>query len=120
MAIIIDGKKIAAELRAECIARTNRLLEKGIKPRLDVIIVGSDPASQQYVNSRAKDCAAVGMESCVHALPAETEQAELVELIESLNANKNVHGILLQMPLPKHMNSDEVISHISMHKDVDG
>ena len=55
MAIIIDGKKIAAELRAECIARTNRLLEKGIKPRLDVIIVGSDPASQQYVNSRAKD-----------------------------------------------------------------
>ena len=120
MAIIIDGKKIAAELRAECIARTNRLLEKGIKPRLDVIIVGSDPASQQYVNSRAKDCAAVGMESCVHALPAETEQAELVELIESLNADKNVHGILLQMPLPKHMNSDEVISHISMHKDVDG
>lgn len=120
MAIIIDGKKIAAELRAECIARTNRLLEKGIKPRLDVIIVGSDPASQQYVNSRAKDCAAVRNESCVHALPAETEQAELVELIESLNANKNVHGILLQMPLPKHMNSDEVISHISMHKDVDG
>ncbi len=120
MAIIIDGKKIAAELRAECIARTNRLLEKGIKPRLDVIIVGSDPASQQYVNSRAKDCAAVGMESCVHALPAETEQAELVEFIELLNANKNVHGILLQMPLPKHMNSDEVISHISMHKDVDG
>ena len=100
MAIIIDGKKIAAELRAECIARTNRLLEKGIKPRLDVIIVGSDPASQQYVNSRAKDCAAVEMESCVHALPAETEQAELVELIESLNADKNVHGIL--------------------HKDVDG
>ena len=80
MAIIIDGKKIAAELRAECIARTNRLLEKGIKPRLDVIIVGSDPASQQYVNSRAKDCAAVGMESCVHALPAETEQAELDDL----------------------------------------
>ena len=120
MARIIDGKLIAAQLRKDCLSRSEKLLADGIRPKLDVIIVGNDAASHQYVNSRAADCAAVGLASTVHSLSEDTKQSELIELIETLNADDNVHGILLQMPLPKHMNPDEVISHISMQKDVDG
>ena len=120
MARIIDGKLIAAQLRKDCLSRSEKLLADGIRPKLDVIIVGTDPASHQYVNSRAADCAAVGLASTVHSLNEDTKQSELIDLIETLNADDNVHGILLQMPLPKHMNPDEVISHISMQKDVDG
>lgn len=120
MARIIDGKLIAAQLRKDCLSRSEKLLADGIRPKLDVIIVGNDPASHQYVNSRAADCAAVGLASTVHSLNEDTKQSELIDLIETLNADDNVHGILLQMPLPKHMNPDEVISHISMQKDVDG
>ncbi len=120
MARIIDGKLIAAQLRKDCLSRSEKLLADGIRPKLDVIIVGNDPASHQYVNSRAADCAAVGLASTVHSLNEDTKQSELIELIETLNADDNVHGILLQMPLPKHINPDEVISHISMQKDVDG
>ena len=120
MARIIDGKLIAAQLRKDCLSRSEKLLADGIRPKLDVIIVGNDPASHQYVNSRAADCSAVGLASTVHSLSEDTKQSELIELIETLNADDNVHGILLQMPLPKHMNPDEVISHISMQKDVDG
>ncbi|MDY5002299.1 MAG: bifunctional 5,10-methylenetetrahydrofolate dehydrogenase/5,10-methenyltetrahydrofolate cyclohydrolase [Eubacteriales bacterium] len=120
MARIIDGKLIAAQLRKDCLSRSEKLLADGIRPKLDVIIVGNDAASHQYVNSRAADCAAVGLASTVHSLNEDTKQSELIELIETLNADDNVHGILLQMPLPKHMNPDEVISHISMQKDVDG
>lgn len=120
MARIIDGKLIAAQLRKDCLSRSEKLLADGIRPKLDVIIVGNDPASHQYVNSRAADCAAVGLASTVHSLSEDTKQSELIDLIETLNADDNVHGILLQMPLPKHMNPDEVISHISMQKDVDG
>ena len=120
MARIIDGKLIAAQLRKDCLSRSEKLLADGIRPKLDVIIVGNDPASHQYVNSRAADCAAVGLASTVHSLNEDTKQSELIELIETLNADDNVHGILLQMPLSKHMNPDEVISHISMQKDVDG
>ena len=120
MARIIDGKLIAAQLRKDCLSRSEKLLADGIRPKLDVIIVGNDPASHQYVNSRAADCAAVGLASTVHSLNEDTKQSELIELSETLNADDNVHGILLQMPLPKHMNPDEVISHISMQKDVDG
>ena len=111
MARIIDGKLIAAQLRKDCLSRSEKLLADGIRPKLDVIIVGNDPASHQYVNSRAADCAAVGLASTVHSLNEDTKQSELIELIETLNADDNVHGILLQMPLPKHMNPDEVISH---------
>ena len=120
MANLIDGKKIAAEMREECIARVARLRENGVVPRLDVVIVGDDPASHQYVNSRLKDCAEIGLESVTHTLPTETEQGELIALLEELNADTAVHGILLQMPLPRSMNSDEVLAHISPKKDVDG
>ena len=120
MANLIDGKKIALELRDVCAERVNNLKAKGIVPRLDVIIVGDDPASHQYVNSRLKDCAEIGLESITHTLDAGAEQSELISLIEELNADGAVHGILLQMPLPKSMDPDEVISHISPLKDVDG
>ena len=120
MARIIDGKLIAAQLRKDCLSRSEKLLADGIRPKLDVIIVGNDPASHQYVNSRAADCAAVGLASTVHSLNEDTKQSELTELIETLNTKDNIHDIHLQMPLPKHMNPDEVISHISMQKDVDG
>lgn len=120
MAIIIDGKRIAAELRADCLKRAQALLKDGINPKLDVIIVGDDPSSKQYVSSRAKDCDSIGMLSTVHELPSGVSQSELTDLIDELNENNATHGILLQMPLPKHMNADEVIAHISKEKDVDG
>lgn len=120
MSNIIDGKRIANELRINCLERANRLFENGIRPKLDVIIVGDDPASHQYVNSRASDCDSVGMRSTVHKLSSDISQSELIDLIEELNADSCTHGILLQMPLPKHMNSEEVIAHISEAKDVDG
>lgn len=120
MAIIIDGKRIAAELRADCLRRAQSLLKDGINPKLDVIIVGDDPASKQYVSSRANDCDSIGMLSTVHELPFGASQSELTDLIDELNENNATHGILLQMPLPKHMNAEEVIAHISKEKDVDG
>lgn len=120
MISIIDGKGIAAELRAKCAERASALIAIGIIPKLAVIIVGDDPASHQYVNSRAIDCKAVGMDSVVYELPHDAEQSELTALLDKISADNGIHGILLQMPLPPHMNSDEVVLHISKDKDVDG
>lgn len=120
MGEIIDGKKYAALLREDCKKRADALKEKGIFPKLDVIIVGDDPASRQYVASRAKDCDAVGIKSEVHALPAETDEKALTDLLEKLSGDNTVHGILLQMPLPKNMDAKAVVSHILPLKDVDG
>ena len=120
MANIIDGKLIAAELRSDCERRVNALKERGVAPRLDVVIVGDDPASHQYVNSRLRDCADIGLESETHALPADATEAELIELIEALGADNSVHGILLQLPLPKGMDQDRVLAHLDPAKDVDG
>lgn len=120
MANIIDGKKLALELRDECSRRVLRLKANGIEPRLDVVIVGDDPASHQYANSRIKDCNDIGLVSKTHVLDANADQKALIELLDGLSADSAVHGILLQMPLPKQMNQDEVLSHICPEKDVDG
>jgi len=120
MANIIDGKKLSLKLRDECAKRVIDLKNAGIEPRLDVVIVGDDPASHQYVNSRLKDCEDIGLLSITHVLDAGIEQRELTELLDKLSSDSEVHGILLQMPLPKHMDQDEVLSHISPEKDVDG
>lgn len=120
MANIIDGKKLALELRDECSKRVLRLNANGIEPRLDVVIVGDDPASHQYANSRIKDCNDIGLVSKTHVLDANADQKALIELLDGLSADSAVHGILLQMPLPKQMNQDEVLSHICPEKDVDG
>lgn len=120
MAQIIDGKKLALELQEECIARVEALKARGIVPRLDVVIVGSDPASHQYVNSRGKDCEAVGIESRVHTLDEDADEAQLTRVLDELSSDAGVHGILLQLPLPGHMNTEKVLMHIAPEKDVDG
>ena len=120
-ATLIDGKAIAAALRAEMAARVADLTAKGHRPPgLAVVLVGEDPASQVYVASKAKQTVEIGMRSFEHKLPAETPEAELLALIARLNADPAVDGILVQLPLPKHIDADKVIEAISPEKDVDG
>ncbi len=118
---IIDGKAFAATVRAKVAAHVARLKEEfGEHPGLAVVIVGEDPASHVYVRSKAKQTIEVGMNSYEHKLPADTSEAELLALIAKLNADTSVHGILVQLPLPKHLDSDLVINSIDPAKDVDG
>jgi methylenetetrahydrofolate dehydrogenase (NADP+)/methenyltetrahydrofolate cyclohydrolase len=118
---IIDGKAFAANLRAD-VARKVDLLVKGggVTPGLAVVLVGEDPASQVYVRSKGKQTVEVGMKSFEHKLPDTTSQQELVELIDQLNADDSVHGILVQLPLPAQIDEKVVINRISPDKDVDG
>ncbi|MBO7741477.1 MAG: bifunctional methylenetetrahydrofolate dehydrogenase/methenyltetrahydrofolate cyclohydrolase FolD [Victivallales bacterium] len=120
-ASIIDGKKIAAEIRTELAEEIKRLKsEKGITPGLAVILVGEDPASQSYVKAKEKACEEIGVYSDDNRLPAETTQEELLALIAKKNADPAIHGILVQLPLPKHIDTDAVIAAIDPAKDVDG
>ena len=119
-AVIIDGKQIAADVRAEVAAKVSQLKEKGILPCLAVILVGENPASVSYVTGKRKALAEVGMADRSIQLPENTSEAELLELIASLNADASVHGILVQLPLPKHIDEDKVIMAIDPSKDVDG
>ena len=114
---ILDGKSIAAAVLEECRAETLELLEKGIRPGLAVVLVGSDPASQVYVGSKARTCADLGFYSVKIELPAETTQEELLQVVRNLNADATIHGILVQ---PKHIDEDAVIREIDPRKDVDG
>ncbi|MFC0214210.1 bifunctional methylenetetrahydrofolate dehydrogenase/methenyltetrahydrofolate cyclohydrolase FolD [Paenibacillus chartarius] len=116
---IINGKEINAAKREQIRKQTEELTAAGTRPGLVVVIVGEDPASQIYVNNKAKACEQVGIYSEVHRLPEHTTQAELVALIESFNRNPAVHGILVQSPLPKHINEEEVVDAIEPEKDVD-
>ncbi len=119
-AIIIDGKQVAADVRSDVATKVAELKKKGISPCLAVILVGENPASVSYVTGKQKALAEVGMiDKSVH-LPESTTQEELLTLIAELNADKSVHGILVQLPLPKHINEDKVIMAISPEKDVDG
>jgi len=117
---IIDGKRIAGEIREEIRRETATLAEKGVKPGLAVVLVGEDPASQVYVRNKAKACEELGFYSEVHRLPAETTQDELLALIDRLNVQADINGILVQLPLPKHIAEKAVIDAISVDKDVDG
>lgn len=119
MAQIIDGKKVSAEVKARVAAEVAALKEKGVTPGLAVIIVGDDSASQVYVRNKEKACAETGMYSGKYALPAETTQEELLNLVKELNGKKEISGILCQLPLPSHLNSDIVINAIDPIKDVD-
>ncbi|MBE6589929.1 MAG: bifunctional methylenetetrahydrofolate dehydrogenase/methenyltetrahydrofolate cyclohydrolase FolD [Ruminococcaceae bacterium] len=120
MAMRIDGKAISAqireELKAECAAF---VAETGVLPGLAVIIVGEDPASQVYVRNKKKGCEEVGFFSDGYELPADTTQEELNALVDRLNADERIHGILVQLPLPKHLNETEVLLRIDPSKDVD-
>lgn len=116
-ALIIDGKKIAADLRAD-IARQVSAMSK--KPGLAVILVGDDPASHVYVGNKVKACKEVGIESYEHRMAADATQRDVRHVIKNLNANPDVHGILLQLPLPDHLDADALIQSIAPEKDVDG
>lgn len=119
-AIIIDGKQIAAEVRQDVAAKVSELKQKGIEPCLAVILVGENPASVSYVTGKQKALAEVGMlDRSVH-LPETTSEEDLLKLIDTLNNDDSVHGILVQLPLPKHIDEDKVIMAISPSKDVDG
>ena len=118
---IIDGKAFAAKVREKVAGHVDRLKdEHGITPGLAVVLVGEDPASQVYVRSKGKQTVEVGMNSYEHRLEADTSEEDLLALIDQLNNDKDVHGILVQLPLPDHLDSDLVINSIDPAKDVDG
>ena len=120
MAELINGKEISAQIRAEIARDTAEFKEKtSVTPGLAVVIVGNDPASQVYVRNKHKASLEVGFRSDVYELPAETTQDELNALIDRLNADDGIHGILVQLPLPKHLSEDDVILRIDPKKDVD-
>jgi methylenetetrahydrofolate dehydrogenase (NADP+)/methenyltetrahydrofolate cyclohydrolase len=120
MAAILDGKAVAAEVRSEVAAQVAELREKGLSVRLDVILVGEDPASVTYVASKQRDSAEVGIDSRVHRFPADISQRELAALVESLNEDPAVSGFFIQLPLPEGLDSMSLISRIDPAKDVDG
>lgn len=117
---ILDGKALAAEIRSEVKTQVAALAEKGVSTALAVILVGDDSASQVYVRNKIKACADTGIRSLEFRMPAETTQQQLLAKIAELNANESVDGILVQLPLPKQINADAVISAIDPAKDVDG
>jgi len=121
MAAVIDGNKIAQNIRNEVRQSALEFKEKtGIVPGLAVVLVGEDPASQVYVGKKAKACAEVGFLSREYKLPAGTSEAKLLSLINDLNKDHLIHGILVQLPLPKQISTDKIIAAIDPHKDVDG
>lgn len=117
---IIDGKSIAQQVRAEWKLRADSLIARGITPGMAVIIVGDDPASKVYVANKVKTCAQLGLYSIHVELPADTTEAALLAEVEALNIDPKIHGILVQLPLPKHLDSHKVIEAINPDKDVDG
>lgn len=121
MAEIIDGRRVAAGVVAAVKLATEALVaEAGVTPGLAVVLVGEDPASQVYVGSKSRTARECGFHSVQHTLPAETSQADLLALVESLNADPSIHGILVQLPLPAHIDAGRVIQTIAPEKDVDG
>ena len=117
---VIDGKAIARHIREQIAAQTAALVSRGVRPGLAVILVGDDPASAVYVRSKGKACEEAGMHSVTLRLPATTNEGELLAHVDALNADEAVHGILVQMPLPKQIHTDTVIRRIRPEKDVDG
>ena len=120
MAKLIDGKLISTQIKDELKKEVAQLKEKGVEVTLAVIQVGNDPASTVYVGNKKKACAYIGIRSLAYELPEETTQEELLELVKALNGREDVNGILVQLPLPKHIDEDTVIQTIDPKKDVDG
>lgn len=120
MTMILDGNAAAAALREELKTRVAALAAKGQQPGLAVVLVGENPASKVYVSNKAKQTKEVGMLSVEHKLPETTSEADLLALVESLNKDPKIHGILVQLPLPAHINSEKVLESINPDKDVDG
>jgi methylenetetrahydrofolate dehydrogenase (NADP+)/methenyltetrahydrofolate cyclohydrolase len=120
VAQIISGKEIAKSIREELKVKADELIAKGVTPGLTVVLVGEDPASQVYVRAKGKACDKLGIYSDTIKLPAETSEEELLKLIDKINADSKIHGILVQLPLPKHINENKVLMRIDPEKDVDG
>ncbi len=120
MATILSGKELSQKLLEEQKIETQRLISEGIEPGLAVVLVGEDPASEIYVRNKGLACEAIGIQSTTLKLPGDVEQDELLKIIDELNANPAIHGILVQLPLPRHINEDEVLLRILPEKDVDG
>lgn len=120
MAVIIDGKKLAQQIREDLKIKCEELKQKGIKPRLAVIMVGDDKASQVYVRNKSKACDEIGIEFEEYLLDGNIEQKTLIDLIENLNKDESIHGILLQSPIPKRLDINEAFRTIAPEKDVDG
>ena len=120
MAEIIDGKELAKKVRKELKKDVEALKAKGINPKLAVIMVGNDPGSTVYVRNKSKACEKVGIEFEEFLFDEKTEEAELLDLIDKLNADDSIHGILLQCPVPKHIDVNKAFRRISPNKDVDG
>ncbi len=118
--LIIDGKHVASVVEEDTARRVSALLAAGMTPGLAVVLVGDDPASQSYVNMKERDCERLGIRSFDERLPAETTQAELDAVIDRHNADPDVHGILVQQPLPSHLDVEEVVERVTPAKDVDG
>lgn len=120
-ASIIDGKVISASVREQVTEDTAKFIaETGIVPHLAAVLVGDDPASQVYVRNKERACEKCGLKSTLHRIPVDTTQEQLAELVEQLNADESVHGILVQLPLPKHLDSTPILDAILPSKDVDG
>lgn len=117
---IISGKELSAKIREELKEKTSKMKENGLTPGLAVILVGEDPASQIYVRNKEKACEEVGIYSEVYRMPENTTQEELMNMIDRLNDDVKIHGILVQLPLPKHLDEQEVLRRINPKKDVDG
>jgi methylenetetrahydrofolate dehydrogenase (NADP+)/methenyltetrahydrofolate cyclohydrolase len=117
---ILDGKKIADEIKWEVKREVQRLKKHGVTPGLAVVLVGDDPASKTYVNMKSKACKEVGIFSLVHRLPQSIRTDDLIEVIQTLNNSPRIHGILVQLPLPSHIDTDQVLEAVAIEKDVDG
>lgn len=117
---IIDGNKVAKEMQAEMVGEVKALKDQGITPGLSVVLVGEDPASKVYVRNKTRTCKKLGIHSEQYKLDASTPEQELLDLVDKLNNDDSVHGILVQMPLPKHIDEGKVINAIAPTKDVDG
>jgi methylenetetrahydrofolate dehydrogenase (NADP+)/methenyltetrahydrofolate cyclohydrolase len=117
---LIDGNGLARQIRAQVAGRTEALKARGIVPKLAIILVGEDPASQVYTRHKANDSTETGLDATLERFPADLPEAQLLARIDALNRDPSVHGILVQLPLPGHMDSQKVITAISPHKDVDG
>lgn len=120
-ATVIDGKAVAERMRGEIAEAVEKMkADHGVTPGLAAVLVGEDPASEMYVRMKRKACAKAGIESFGHTLPADSTQEEVLALVRDLNADPKVHGILVQLPLPSHLNEEEILAAIDLEKDVDG
>ncbi len=118
--LILSGKPVAKSLKQELQTRVKRLAERGVQPGLAAVLVGENPASQVYVASKERQARKLGLKSVVYKLPADTSQAQVLQLIEELNRDSSIHGILVQLPLPAQLDSDIILNSVDPDKDVDG